>query len=182
MRALNAIAIDPATRIPDVRITADRRFSLALGVAVPLSLQGRPSRPARLLEVDRRLLLASREQVSAGPAGRALEAARLIAAAAGAPCGAEAALLARRSIDLAIDAEVLAACGQDRSLVDARARAEQRALDICTPSRRTWRRPSWPNTSAPGSASVDAWTSPCSLSSPDECWRTAQAPTGRSLP
>lgn len=136
LRALNAIAIDPASRVPDRRVTDDRRFSLALTVAVPLSLQGRPARPERFREVDRRVVAMARARGVTGPAGRALESARLIACAVGAPAG-EVAGFASRAVDAAIDAEVLAASLQARDLAAACAVAEQRALDICNPPRRT---------------------------------------------
>lgn len=132
LRALNAVAIDPATRIADPRITDDRRFTLALTVAVPLSLQGRVSRPGRLADLGRRLVAAASLRGAAGPAGRMLDAARLLLAGVSDPPSAG--VLASRAVDLAIDAEVLAASLQDRDLAHARAVAERRALDICNAS------------------------------------------------
>ena len=130
LRALNAIAIDPATRVPDSRVTEDRRFSLALTVAVPLSMKGRPARPERFSEVERRVTRTARKRGVTGPAGWALEAARLITCAVAAAPG-ETAHFASRAVEAAIEAEVLAASLQGRDLAEARAVAERRALDIC---------------------------------------------------
>lgn len=134
VRTLNVIAIDPATRVPDSRVTEDKRFSLALTVAVPLSLQGRPARPERFCEVQRRVRRIASERGVSGPAGRALEAARLITCAVADP--EQAGSLASRAVEVAIEAEVLAASSQRRDLTEARATAERRALDICNPPRR----------------------------------------------
>ena len=136
VRALNAIAIDPASRVTDRRVTDDRRFSLALTVAVPLSLQGRPAQPERFRSVERRVVSMARERGVTGPAGRSLEAARLIACAVTSPA-AEVADYVGRAVDAAIDAEVLAASLQGRDLTAARATAERRALDIFNPDPRT---------------------------------------------
>ncbi len=136
VRALNAMAIDPATRLTDPRLKRDRRFSIALGVAGPLSLLGRPARPERFVEDERRVRNASLAWGAAGPAGRALEAARLIVCAAQAATQGATAAFAGSAVDVAIEAEVLAATLQGRSASDARAVAERRALDICNACRR----------------------------------------------
>lgn len=128
------IAIDPATRESDRRLTDDPRVSLALTVAVPLSLQGRPARPERFCEVERRVHRAAHERGVTEPAGRALEAARLITRAVAAP--EQAWGMVSRAIDAAIEAEVLAGSLQGRDPAEVRATAERRVLDISNPLHR----------------------------------------------
>ena len=103
-------------------------------MAVPLSLTGAPTRRRTLMDLAGRVARLARERGVSGPVGRALEAARLLSIAA-LDQDAAVSTYVDRVVDLATEAEVLAACvhGQDASL--ARATAEMRALAIAQPSR-----------------------------------------------
>ena len=73
MRALNALAFDPATRKVDTSISSDPRFRSAVSVAVPLSLSGVPARRESLMDIAGRSRSPSRGEPPglAGPqAGR----------------------------------------------------------------------------------------------------------------
>lgn len=129
MRTLNTIAFDPTTRAEDSRTAKDRRFSAALTVAIPLSFTGRPARPERFAEVERRIESLVRDVGVTGPVGRALQAAQLITRAVASP--ELAAGLSSRALDCAVEAEVLRAVLHDGDIGEARATAERRILDIC---------------------------------------------------
>ena len=129
MRSLNAIAFDTSAQAEDARIVRDRRFSTAVTVAVPLSLQGRPARPERLGELERKVERQVREYGVAGPVGRALAAAQLIVRAAAGPPD-RASDLCARALDCSVEAEGLAGVRHDQSPAAARATAERRLLDI----------------------------------------------------
>ena len=129
MQTLNAIAFDASAWVEDARIAKDRRFSTALTVAVPLSLQGRPARPERFVELERKVERLVRDHGVAGPVGRALQGAQLIVRAAAGPPD-RAADLCGRALDCSVEAEVLAGVLHDQNPAAARAAAESRLLDI----------------------------------------------------
>ena len=132
MRTLNAIAFDPRSRTEDTRVTKDRRFSVALTVAVPLSLSGRPARPERLSEVARRVDSLIRDMGVLGPCGRALRSAQLLVRAASSASDL-AVGLATRALDCAVEAEVLAAVLQDGDIGEARQRRSSGSSTSATP-------------------------------------------------
>ena len=132
MRALNALAFDPSTGRVDRSLADDVRFRVAVSVALPLSLSGATARREVLMGLAGRTVRLARERGIAGPTGRAVEAARLLCIAVLEPGGATEAYV-ERSLELAVEAEVLAGClhGQDAGLV--RAAAEARALTAAQP-------------------------------------------------
>ena len=132
MRALNALAFNPSTGRVDRSLADDVRFRLAVSVALPLSLSGTTVRREVLMGLAGRTVRLAREKGIAGPTGRAVEAARLLCIAVLEPGGAVDAYV-ERSLELAVEAEVLAGClhGQDAELV--RAAAEARALTAAQP-------------------------------------------------
>ena len=132
MRGLNALAFDPFTTKVDPSIGSDPRFRSAVSVAVPLSLSGAPARRETLMDIAGRTVRLARERGLSGPAGRALEAAKLLCMAA-LDHDVEHQPYVERAVELTMEAEALAACVHGQDPAPVRAAAEVRALGVAQP-------------------------------------------------